>query len=65
MSRDDAYRLVQQAAQEAWDSGTPFRELLEKAAPQLDLDEVLDPNAYLVHVPELIARLDRLGDPTS
>ena len=28
MSRDDAYRLVQEAAQEAWDTGTPFRELL-------------------------------------
>jgi adenylosuccinate lyase len=60
MSRDDAYRLVQQAAQEAWDTGTPFRDLLAKAAPQLDLDAVLDPEAYLVHVPDLIARLDRL-----
>jgi adenylosuccinate lyase len=61
MSRDDAYRLVQEAAQGAWDTGTPFRELLAERAPQLDLDSVLDPDAYLVHVPELIARLDRLG----
>jgi adenylosuccinate lyase len=61
MSRDDAYRLVQEAAQGAWDTGTPFRELLAERAPQLDLDQVLDPDAYLVHVPELIARLDRIS----
>jgi adenylosuccinate lyase len=60
MSRDDAYRLVQEAAQGAWDTGTPFRELLAERAPDLDLNEVLNPDAYLEHVPELIARLDRL-----
>ena len=31
MTRDEAYRLVQEAAQEAWDEGTPFRDLLGKA----------------------------------
>jgi adenylosuccinate lyase len=61
MSRDDAYRLVQEAAQGAWDTGTPFRELLADKAPQLDLAAVLDPDAYLTHVPALIARLDELG----
>jgi adenylosuccinate lyase len=61
MTRDDAYRLVQEAAQGAWDTGTPFRELLAERAPDLDLDLVLDPNAYLAHVPELMARLDALG----
>jgi adenylosuccinate lyase len=60
MTRDEAYRLVQQAAQDAWDTGMPFRELLAKSAPDLDLDSVLDPNAYLAHVPEVIARLDTL-----
>jgi adenylosuccinate lyase len=60
MSRDDAYRLVQKAAQGAWDTGTPFRELLAESAPDLDLDEVLDYDAYLTHVPELMARLDRI-----
>jgi adenylosuccinate lyase len=60
MTRDDAYRLVQQAAQTAWDTGTPFRDLLAERAPDLDLDAVLDPDAYLTHVPEVLARLDAL-----
>ena len=60
MSRDDAYRLVQEAAQRAWDTGTRFRDLLAEAAPELELDAVLDPDAYLAHVPEVIARLDGL-----
>jgi adenylosuccinate lyase len=60
MSRDDAYRLVQAAAQRAWDERTPFRELLGEAAPDLDLDVVLDPNAYLEHTDELIGRLEGL-----
>jgi adenylosuccinate lyase len=61
MSRDDAYRLVQESAQRAWDEGTSFRELIGKAAPDLDLDSVFDHDAYLEHVPEVLARLDALG----
>jgi adenylosuccinate lyase len=61
MTRDDAYRVVQENAQRAWDEGTSFRELLAAAAPQLDLDAVFDYSAYLKHVPEVMARLDRLG----
>ena len=60
MSRDDAYRLVQDAAQRAWDTGTHFRELLAAEAPQLDLDEVFDHGAYLRHLPEVFARLESL-----
>ena len=60
MTRDDAYRTVQQAAQGAWDTGTPFRELLGEAAPDLDLDAVLDYEAYLTHVPEVLKRLEAL-----
>ncbi|MDQ3572083.1 MAG: adenylosuccinate lyase [Actinomycetota bacterium] len=62
MSRDDAYRLVQDSAQAAWDTETPFAELLGQAAPQLDLGAVLDPSAYLAHVPEVMARLEALPD---
>jgi adenylosuccinate lyase len=61
MSRDDAYRLVQESAQRAWDEGTSFRELIASSAPQLPLDEVFDYDAYLEHVPEVMARLDRLA----
>jgi adenylosuccinate lyase len=61
MSRDDAYRVVQESAQRAWDEGTSFRELIAAAAPQLDLDSVFDYDAYLEHVPEVMARLDRLA----
>jgi len=60
MSRDDAYRVVQQNAQKAWDTGTEFRDLLGKAAPQLDLDAVFDYGAYLTHVPEILARLEAI-----
>jgi adenylosuccinate lyase len=61
MTRDEAYRVVQESAHRAWDEGTSFRELIAAAAPQLDLDEVFDYDAYLEHVPEVIARLDSLA----
>jgi len=61
MTRDDAYRTVQEAAQSAWDTGTPFRDLLATTAPSLDLDAVLDYEAYLSHVPAVLERLDALG----
>jgi adenylosuccinate lyase len=62
MSRDDAYRLVQESAQRAWDEGIEFRELIGEAAPELELDAVFDYDAYLRHVPEVIARLDQIED---
>jgi adenylosuccinate lyase len=61
MTRDDAYRVVQENAQKAWDEETDFRELIARAAPELDLDAVFDYGAYLKHVPEVTARLDRLA----
>jgi adenylosuccinate lyase len=61
-TRDDAYRLVQESAQRAWDEETSFRELIGKAAPDLDLDEVFDYDAYLRHVPEVLKRLDEISD---
>ena len=59
MQRDDAYRIVQRLAQEAWDSQTPLRRLLEReqAAAGLDLDAIFDYGHYIRHVPEVIARL--------
>jgi adenylosuccinate lyase len=60
--RDDAYRTVQELAQRAWDTGTPFRELLEAAdgLPALDLDRVFDPAAYLRNAGDVFERLERL-----
>jgi adenylosuccinate lyase len=60
-SRDDAYRTVQQAAQRAWDEGIQFRELLGEAAPELELDAVFDPAAFVRHAPALVGRLDRIA----
>jgi len=60
LTRDDAYRIVQQNAQRAWDTATPFRELLGEAAPDLDLDAVFDYDAYLGHVPTIFERLEAL-----
>jgi adenylosuccinate lyase len=60
MTRDDAYRVVQENAQRAWDTRTEFRELLAAAAPDLDLDAVFDYDAYLTHIPEIFARLEAL-----
>jgi adenylosuccinate lyase len=61
MTRDDAYRLVQESAQRAWDEGTSFRDLIAAKAPELDLDAVFDYEAYLKHVPEVMARLDSVA----
>jgi adenylosuccinate lyase len=64
MTRDDAYRVIQETAQRAWDEGTSFRELLaaKPAGERLDLDAVFDYNAYLGHVATVIDRLDRFAE---
>ena len=59
-SRDDAYRIVQDAAQRAWDESIEFRELLGQAAPGLDLDAVFDTGAFVHHAEAIVARLDRI-----
>ena len=59
-SRDEAYRIVQECAQRAWDTGTPFRQLIEAAAPGLDLAAVFDPSAFLRHADEIVGRLDTI-----
>jgi adenylosuccinate lyase len=60
--RDDAYRIVQRLAQQAWDTQTPLRALLEREpGVDLDLDEVFDYGYYTRHVPEVLARLEVIG----
>jgi adenylosuccinate lyase len=60
MTRDEAYRVVQENAQRGWDTRTEFRELLAEAAPDLDLDAVFDYDAYLTHLPAIFERLEAL-----
>ena len=60
LSRDEAYRIVQTNAQQAWDTGVEFRDLLAGAAPGLDLDAVFDPSAFVRHAEEIVGRLDEL-----
>jgi adenylosuccinate lyase len=59
-SREDAYRTVQEAAQRAWTEGIDFRELLAEAAPELDLDAVFDPRAFIRHARTIVGRLHRI-----
>jgi adenylosuccinate lyase len=64
--RDDAYRLVQRLAQEAWDTGTPLRDLLAREpGVDLNLDEVFDYGHYVRHVPAVLERLEEIPAVTS
>jgi adenylosuccinate lyase len=60
--RDDAYRVVQRLAQQAWDTQTPLRNLLaeEPGLEGLDLDAIFDYGHYVRHVPEVLARLEAI-----
>jgi adenylosuccinate lyase len=63
MSRDEAYRIVQELAQRAWDEGIPLRELLseDERVSGLDLEEIFDYKHYVRHAPEIIGRLDQIA----
>jgi adenylosuccinate lyase len=67
MQRDEAYRIVQDDAQRAWDSGTPLRDLLAERDLGLDLDDLFDLEHYTRHAREVVGRLDAIapvGEPT-
>jgi adenylosuccinate lyase len=67
MAREEAYAIVQRAALRAADERVPLRALLSVDAmvaqrvPLARLDTCFDDAAFLVHVPEIMARLDRIG----
>jgi adenylosuccinate lyase len=68
MSREDAYALVQGAAMETWNSGTPFRATLRSKASSsgvtLDearLDEICRPERYVANLGPLFDRLAALS----
>ena len=67
LSRDEAYRIVQEASMEAWRSGRHLRDLLKAspAAAVLDpaaIDACFDPSRYTRHARSVIDRLDSLED---
>jgi adenylosuccinate lyase len=61
--RDDAYRVVQELAQRAWDDGIPLRELLagDERAAGLDLDEIFDYGHYVRYAREIVERLQEIA----
>ncbi len=75
--RDEAYRIVQELAQRAWDERVPLRELLvesgmgakrvspdsaaDERARGLDLDAIFDYGHYVRHAGEIVARLDAIA----
>jgi adenylosuccinate lyase len=63
MSRDDAYRIVQELAQRAWDERTPLRELLaaDERAAGLDLDAIFDYGHFTRYAREIVGRLDEIA----
>ena len=60
-SRDEAYRIVQEDAQRAWDTGTPLRDLLAARDLGLDLDAIFDLGHYTRHAHEVVGRLDAIA----
>jgi adenylosuccinate lyase len=63
MTRDDAYRIVQELAQRAWDDGIPLRELLagDERVAGLDLDAIFDYGHYVRYAEEIVQRLDGIS----
>ncbi|HEX7464217.1 MAG TPA: adenylosuccinate lyase [Actinomycetota bacterium] len=66
LSRDDAYRIVQSAAAEAWDRGSSFRERIAAdpevagLVPRGELEELFDPSRFLRRLDGVFERLGRL-----
>jgi adenylosuccinate lyase len=68
MTREDAYALVQAAAMDTWESGTPFRDTLRKQAatrgqalPEDALDMAFRPERYTERLAPVFVRLSRLS----
>ena len=66
LERDEAYRLVQRLAMEAWDGGGDFRQLAaaDKVATRVDLATVFDLEPYVRHVDVVFERLEALRKET-
>jgi len=63
LERDEAYRITQRHAQNAWATRTPLRELLaaDPRTSGLELDAIFDYATLTRHAGELVARLDEIA----
>jgi adenylosuccinate lyase len=68
LSREDAYALVQAAAMDTWDHGTPFRDTLRKQAaarglslPEANIDDAFRPERYTTRLDSIFGRLAGLS----
>ncbi|HEY2239501.1 MAG TPA: adenylosuccinate lyase [Streptosporangiaceae bacterium] len=68
LPREDAYALVQTAAMDTWNTGTPFRDTLRKEAAargqaidEARLDEACRPERYVTRLGPVFDRLERLS----
>jgi len=68
LAREDAYALVQTAAMDTWNTGTPFRDTLRKEAAargqaidEARLDEACRPERYVSRLGPVFDRLERLS----
>ena len=68
LSREDAYAVVQAAAMDTWDHGTPFRDTLRKQAAarglslaEADIDDAFRPERYTARLDPIFERLARLS----
>jgi adenylosuccinate lyase len=66
MGRDEAYRVVQQAAAGAWDQGVDFREALgsdpevtNRLSPE-ELNALFDPQRFLRNLGGVFEKLEKL-----
>jgi adenylosuccinate lyase len=61
-TRDEAYRIAQEEAQRAWDTGTHLRDLLASRDLGLDLDAIFDLGHYTRFAHEIVGRLDAIPE---
>ena len=63
LERDEAYRIAQEHAQNAWATRRPMRELLaaDPRTSALDLDAIFDHATFTRHAKELVGRLDAIA----
>jgi len=62
-TREEAYRVVQELAQRAWEEDVGLRELLaaDPRAQGLSLEAIFDYSPYVAHAPEILGRLEQIA----